>query len=266
MKESEKEAALLYLLRNVIKLPKKTAQAGNSSEEDKKKKKKRTAVEAEGQTILFVATKHHVEYLSHILKQVGYQVSYVYGSLDQTARNIQVNRFRSGLTNLLVVTDVAARGIDIPILENVINYDFPGTSKVFVHRVGRVARAGRRGWAYSLVTASEFPYMVDLSLFLTRPVILGYKEKEKENVDYTSSLVIGSMPSESLSDDILWIQQQIAGDASLEGMHKTAGNAYKLYNKTKPRAAAESYGRAKELMKKPTWKDLHPLFCKTSMP
>lgn len=66
--------------------------------------------------------------------------------------------------SVLVVTDVAARGVDIPLLDNVINYDFPDRPKLFVHRVGRVARAGRDGVAWSLVDTRELPYMVDLFL------------------------------------------------------------------------------------------------------
>ncbi|KAI9272846.1 P-loop containing nucleoside triphosphate hydrolase protein [Phascolomyces articulosus] len=259
VKQSEKEAALIYLLRNVIKLPKKTSNSGNDRKEDKKKKKRTTATEEDRQTIIFVATKHHVDYLANILMELGYQVSYVYGSLDQTARNIQINRFRTGVTNLLVVTDVAARGIDIPILENVINYDFSGSSKVFIHRVGRAARAGRRGWAYSLVSAAEFPYVVDLGLFLTREIVMGSRQKEKLNADYTSSLITGTMPKDAFTDDIEWVRQHVALDAALEGIYNTANNAYKLYNRTKPRAAAESYTRAKELMKKEAYKELHPL-------
>ncbi|KAG0174498.1 ATP-dependent RNA helicase dbp10 [Apophysomyces sp. BC1034] len=256
IKEVEREAALLYLLRHVIKLPKTTSNKDDYSK-DKKSKKKQAATEADHQTIIFAATKHHVEYLANILILAGYQVSYVYGSLDQTARNIQINRFRTGRTNLLVVTDVAARGIDIPILENVINYDLCGSSKVFVHRVGRAARAGRRGWAYSLVTAEELPYVVDLELFLTRPLVVG--SNEKEELDYTSDLVVGTMPKDALIDDVSWVHQKVEEDASLDGLHKTAMNAYKLYNRTKPRAAPESYTRAKAVVKKPTWTDLHPL-------
>ncbi|KAI8368300.1 P-loop containing nucleoside triphosphate hydrolase protein [Radiomyces spectabilis] len=257
VKEVEKEAALLYLLRHVIKLPKTTQNTDTPNDKKKKKKTmKRAATEADRQTILFAATKHHVEYLATLLSMVGYQVSYVYGSLDQTARIIQINRFRTGMTNLLVVTDVAARGIDIPILENVINYDFCASSKVFVHRVGRAARAGRRGWAYSLMTAEELPYLVDLELFLTRPLVVGSTKKE---LDYTSELVVGTLPKDGLGDDIAWLQQKIQDDASLEGLYKTAMNAYKLYNRTKPRAAPESYTRAKEVIKQPSWTALHPL-------
>ncbi|CAO3692294.1 unnamed protein product [Rhizopus stolonifer] len=254
VKDNQKDGALLYLLRNIIQLPKKTFH-----EEDGKKKKKNkvtSATEADRQTILFAATKHHVEYLSALLEIAGYQVSYVYGSLDQSARSTQIARFRQGITNIMVVTDVAARGIDIPILENVINYDFCGSSKVFVHRVGRAARAGRRGWAYSLVTSEELPYLVDLELFLTRPLVLG---GEKEEYDYTSELVIGTLPTDVLIDDQTWVTNHVERDAALDGTFKTAMNAYKLYNRTKPRAAPESYSRAKEVLKKQRYSHLHPL-------
>ncbi|KAI8335294.1 P-loop containing nucleoside triphosphate hydrolase protein [Chlamydoabsidia padenii] len=262
IKEVEKEAALLYLLRNVIKLPKTTKHSqlgGDDSDKKNKKKKpsyKQSATEDDHQTILFAATKHHVEYLANILIMSGYQVSYVYGSLDQTARNVQITKFRTGVTNIMVVTDVAARGIDIPILENVINYDFCGSSKVFVHRVGRAARAGRRGWAYSLLTSDELPYLVDLELFLTRPLVLG---NEKDEIDYTRDLSVGAMPKDALADDVTWVQNKVASDAELQGLVSTANNAYKLYNRTKPRASPESYTRAKELLKRKAWKDLHPL-------
>ncbi|ORZ26207.1 P-loop containing nucleoside triphosphate hydrolase protein, partial [Absidia repens] len=257
IKEVEKEAALLHLLRNVIKLPKTTRNKDDGSDKKKKKKQyKQSATEDDRQTILFAATKHHVEYLSNILIMAGYQVSYVYGSLDQTARSVQITRFRTGVTNLMVVTDVAARGIDIPILENVINYDFCGSSKVFVHRVGRAARAGRRGWAYSLLTSDELPYLVDLELFLTRPLVLG---NEKDEIDYTRDLSVGTMPKDALADDVTWIQNKVASDAEMQGLVSTANNAYKLYNRTKPRASPESYTRAKELLKRKAWKDLHPL-------
>ncbi|KAG1304924.1 hypothetical protein G6F64_008790 [Rhizopus arrhizus] len=255
VKDNEKDGALLYLLRNIIQLPKKTGNEGKEAS-GKKGKKKMSATEADRQTILFAGTKHHVEYLAGLLTIAGYQVSYVYGSLDQAARSIQIHRFRQGMTNILVVTDVAARGIDIPVLENVINYDFCGSSKVFVHRVGRAARAGRRGWAYSLVTSDELPYLVDLELFLTRPLVLG---GDKDEYDYTSELVVGTLPVDALIDDQTWVTNQVERDAALEGTYRTAMNAYKLYNRTKSRAAPESYSRAKEVIKKKNYSQLHPL-------
>lgn len=69
---------------------------------------------------------------------------------------------------LLITTDVAARGIDIPLIDHVINYDFPPKPELFVHRVGRAARMGRTGTAHSLLTRDEIPFLLDLHLFLSR--------------------------------------------------------------------------------------------------
>ena len=99
-------------------------------------------------------------------------MSYIYGTLDQHARKNQLYQFRVGLTNVLVVTDVAARGIDIPVLANVINFTLPASSKIFIHRVGRTARAGNKGWAYSIVNEKELPYLLDLELFLGKKILL----------------------------------------------------------------------------------------------
>lgn len=88
----------------------------------------------------------------------------------QAARKIHTAKFRSGKSSVMLVTDVAARGIDIPLLDNVINYDFPPKAKLFVHRAGRAARAGRSGTAYSFVTREDLPYLLDLLLFLGRPL------------------------------------------------------------------------------------------------
>jgi ATP-dependent RNA helicase DDX54/DBP10 len=68
----------------------------------------------------------------------------------------------------LIVTDLAARGIDIPLLENVIHYDFPTKLKLFIHRSGRTARAGQAGTSYSLISPDELAYMHDLSIFVGR--------------------------------------------------------------------------------------------------
>ncbi|CAM9214411.1 unnamed protein product, partial [Hapterophycus canaliculatus] len=141
-RSTDKPAALLFLLREVI------------PEDD--------------MTIVFVATRHHAEFLHELLREAGTLSSVVYGAMDQEARSIHLDKFRKGKTKLLVVTDVAARGIDVPLLNNVINYAFPPAPKLFVHRVGRAARQGRTGTAYSIVDPEEIPHMLDLHLFLGR--------------------------------------------------------------------------------------------------
>lgn len=116
----DKPASLLFLLQNVVKLQNQL-------------------------TIIFTATRHHVEFLHELLRVAGIDSTVIYGSMDQTARKINITRFRQGAVKILIVTDVAARGIDVPMLDNVINYDFPSRCKLFVHRVGRAGRMGRIG-------------------------------------------------------------------------------------------------------------------------
>ncbi|KDD73137.1 DEAD/DEAH box helicase, partial [Helicosporidium sp. ATCC 50920] len=88
-------------------------------------------------TVVFAATKHAVELLVALLRAEGIRALGVHGGLDQTGRTSALARFRSGRCPVLVVTDVAARGLDIPTLDNVVNYDFPAKPKLFVHRAGR---------------------------------------------------------------------------------------------------------------------------------
>lgn len=92
----------------------------------------------DSQTIVFAATQHHVEYLHLILDKAGIKNTYLYSDLDPTARKINAAKFQNKLAKVLIVTDVAARGIDIPHLDNVINFNFPAKSKLFVHRVGEL--------------------------------------------------------------------------------------------------------------------------------
>jgi superfamily II DNA/RNA helicase len=121
------------------------------------------------QALVFVATRHHSEHVARLLQKAGIEAETVYGQMDMTARKTNLAKFVARKVQVLVVTDVAARGLDIPLLDNVINFDFPDKAKLFVHRVGRVARQGRPGCALSLVSSSDIPYMLDLLLFLSRP-------------------------------------------------------------------------------------------------
>lgn len=135
--------------------------------------------------MVFAATKHHVELLRMVLARYNYDPCYIYSSMDPFARKMMISRFRhesddpSKVSNLLITTDIAARGIDIPLLDAVVNYHFPSKAKLFVHRVGRVARAGRAGVAYSLVSNEEMPYLLDLFVFLGRQLSYCTDDDEK---------------------------------------------------------------------------------------
>jgi ATP-dependent RNA helicase DDX54/DBP10 len=265
VKSAEKEGALLHILSDLIKMPTGPPEAAKRASEANSKKRKRGVdgpapkqKPTEHSTIIFAATKHHVEYLASLLRSSGYAVSHAYGSLDQTARNIQVEEFRTGMTNILVVTDVAARGIDIPVLANVINYDFPPQPKVFVHRVGRTARAGQRGWSYSLVRDTDAPYLLDLHLFLARRLLLGRDSGESPN--YAEDVIVGSLLRDKLETATEWINKLLGDDDDLGALRKVSEKGEKLYIKTRNSASSESAKRAKEVVASKGWNQLHPLF------
>ncbi|KAL4999186.1 ATP-dependent RNA helicase dbp10 [Aspergillus recurvatus] len=271
VKSAEKEGALLYILNEVIKMPTGPTEASlrpkeNGPDESKNKKRKRAERErsvnmkespTKHSTIVFAATKHHVDYLYSLLREAGFAVSYVYGSLDQTARKIQVQNFRTGISNILVVTDVAARGIDIPILANVINYDFPSQPKIFVHRVGRTARAGRKGWSYSLVRDADAPYLLDLQLFLGRKLVLG---RESDHVSFSEDVAVGSLPRDGLSQTCEWVSRVLDDSADIFAQRAVSTKGEKLYLRTRNAASAESAKRAKQVVASDNWTAIHPLF------
>ncbi|KAJ3031440.1 UNVERIFIED_CONTAM: ATP-dependent RNA helicase ddx54 [Siphonaria sp. JEL0065] len=222
-KTEEKDAALLYLLETVI--PK------------------------DQQTIIFVATKHVVEYVHELLSVSGIQSTYIFGALDQVARTMHINKFRNGLVKVLIVTDVAARGIDIPLLDNVVNYDFPGSSKVLIHRVGRVGRAGRKGMAFSLIATDELPYLLDFQLFTGRPLLYStIFDPSKQNAiepNYTNDIILGNIPPSALEMDRELVVTRIKEHVSLQTLKHSVTNGYKMYYRTRGNASKESYGRAK---------------------
>ncbi|MEP7286329.1 MAG: DEAD/DEAH box helicase [Chloroflexota bacterium] len=105
--------------------------------------------------IVFCRTKSEVDTLGERLTARAYPAETLHGDLNQTQRDRVMGRFRSGQVELLVATDVAARGLDIELVSHVINYDMPHDAEIYVHRIGRTGRAGRTGSAITLVTPRE---------------------------------------------------------------------------------------------------------------
>ena len=105
--------------------------------------------------LVFCRTRLEVDELTAMLKDRGYLVEAIHGGMSQAQRDRVMNSFRSGQCHLLVATDVAARGLDIPSVSHVVNYDVPSAPEVYVHRIGRTGRAGREGAAVTIVEPRE---------------------------------------------------------------------------------------------------------------
>ena len=106
--------------------------------------------------LIFCATKIRADRLAEGLQMNRYDAMPIHGDLSQRQRDIAIHSFRTGKTGLLIATDVAARGLDIPKVSHVINYDMPEEPGMYFHRIGRTARAGRRGIAISFVTREDW--------------------------------------------------------------------------------------------------------------
>ncbi|CAE6440441.1 unnamed protein product [Rhizoctonia solani] len=107
---------------------------------------------AANSVIIFTRTVHDAQRLSMVLRNLGFPAVPLHGQLSQSARLGALNKFKAGGRSLLIATDVASRGLDIPTVDVVINFDIPTHSKDYIHRVGRTARAGRAGKSITLVT------------------------------------------------------------------------------------------------------------------
>ncbi|KAL1978452.1 hypothetical protein VTN31DRAFT_1311 [Thermomyces dupontii] len=124
--------------------------------------------------IVFTRTVHETQRVAILLRTLGFGAIPLHGQLSQSARLGALAKFRSRSRNILVATDVAARGLDIPSVDVVLNFDLPPDSKTYVHRVGRTARAGKSGHAISFVT------QYDVEVWLRIEAALGRKLKEYE--------------------------------------------------------------------------------------
>lgn len=122
--------------------------------------------------ILFTRTVNETQRLAFLLRALGRSAIPLHGQMNQSSRLGALNKFRGGSRDILVATDVAARGLDIPSVDLVLNYDLPPDSKTYVHRVGRTARAGKSGVAISLVT------QYDIEIFQRIERALGKKLDE----------------------------------------------------------------------------------------
>jgi ATP-dependent RNA helicase DDX54/DBP10 len=241
-RSADKDAALLHVLEHIHR------------------DKKENEANRTGLTLIFAATRHHVEYITALLSASGYDSTLIYGTLDQEARKSNLSAFRSGKKSILVVTDVAARGIDVPLIDHVIHYAFPANAKLFVHRSGRAARAGRIGYCWGLVEPDEMAYMVDLHLFLGRRLSTGVSAEGKETTYTLNEMTpehvhYGSVPEAILTREVENVRRILESELTgshqaetLRALTKVCNNAMKQYRRTRPEPSREGLRRAKAIM------------------
>ena len=157
-------------------------------------------------SVAFCNTKKQVDELVQALQGRGYFAEGLHGDLKQEQRDRVMGSFRNGATEILVATDVAARGIDVDDVEAVFNYDIPQDDEYYVHRIGRTGRAGREGRAFSLAVGSEVYKLRDIQRFCKTKIV----PQPIPSLDDVTAI-----KAEKILDDV---QQHIGEDSSLERM------------------------------------------------
>ena len=134
--------------------------------------------------LVFVRTKIRAERVSAAMERVGIKSMTIHGDKDQKDRLIALEQFRSGEVKVLIASDVTARGIDIPMVDYVINYDLPEKAENYVHRVGRTGRGTQKGNAVSFCSTEERPILEEIESYLEKPI----KVLEIDKSEYSATL------------------------------------------------------------------------------
>ncbi len=137
----------------------------------------RALIRAEGESctnaIIFCNRKMDVDVVAKSLKAHGFNAAPIHGDLDQSVRTRTLDGFRDGSVHLLVASDVAARGLDIPAVSHVFNFDVPSHPEDYVHRIGRTGRAGRLGKAFTIAVPSDEKYLTAIESLVKQPIPRG---------------------------------------------------------------------------------------------
>jgi ATP-dependent RNA helicase RhlE len=154
-------------------------------------------------TLVFVRTKVRAERVKKAMARVGIETDTIHSDRDQAERDKTMSAFRKGDLKILIATDVSARGIDIPNVEYVVNYDLPESSEQYVHRVGRTGRGKHKGQAVSFCASEEQDLLNEIENNLGKPI----KRLELSKGEYANTLVETKENKFDISDMMAEIEQ-----------------------------------------------------------
>jgi ATP-dependent RNA helicase RhlE len=146
--------------------------------------------------IIFCRTKHGADRLAHNLKRDNHAVAVLHSNRTQREREDALRGFRDGKFEVLVATDIAARGLDIANVSHVINYDVPQHPEDYVHRIGRTGRAENTGDAFTIMTAEDAMHVMSIERFIGKPI----PREKLEGFDYKYTAIFDQKPGESRSE------------------------------------------------------------------
>lgn len=153
-------------------------------------------------SIVFCNTKKKVDELTEELQSRGYFADGLHGDLKQSQRDTVMNKFRKGTIDILVATDVAARGIDVDDIDLVINYDMPQDEEYYVHRIGRTARAGREGMAFSFVAGRDIYKLRDIQRYTKTKIVRKDLPTLKDIEKNYTTIMLDKIKQEIESEDL----------------------------------------------------------------
>lgn len=149
----------------------------------------------EGQTLIFTRTKRGTERLAKELVRDGFNAAMIHGDRSQSQRNGALSGFQEGRYQVLVATDIAARGLHVDDVAHVINYDLPKIAEDFIHRVGRTGRAGSQGCASTIVTAADVPDLRNIE----RTLQLRMERKQVDSAKQPRRVIQNTLASRTLT-------------------------------------------------------------------
>lgn len=203
-------------------------------------------------SIIFVSSRYWGDYIDSLLPKFDLSSVAINGKMHQMDRSEKMGKFNRKEAMSLIVTDLGARGLDLPFVRNVINFDFPQNAKLFIHRCGRTARADKTGTIFSFFTPNEKLYLGQLKAHIERT----FENKKEGGVFNYNHIYYGKVPDHVIFSGMECIERALKEDQELKDMNVSAVNSTEKFEKTRVKAEKGS----KQELAGFDFEAFHPLF------